>query len=345
MLDDLNVIKQRDPKNALKVAAGEVNQLGFDAVIENEEAISVDIETIVVAGMGGSALAAGMVKSWLNVNVPFEIIKNYQLPNYVNEKTLVIASSYSGNTEETLAALRQAQEKNAHIAVIASGGMLVEVAQEKKYPLVVLAADIQPRMAVNYNLRGLVNILENYNIVQGKYEEIANTQNWLKQEVQKWLPNVGEKENLAKQLALKMAGKTPIIYAGEVMAPVAYKWKISFNENAKNTAFCNQLPEFNHNEFIGWTSHPVEKPFAVFDLVSGFEHQRTLQRFTISDKLLSGKRPKANTIELSGDSVIKQMLWGSILADFVSIYLAILNGVDPTPVDLIEKLKEELAKA
>ncbi|MCA9339032.1 bifunctional phosphoglucose/phosphomannose isomerase [Candidatus Saccharibacteria bacterium] len=345
MLDDLNVIKQRDPKNALGVAVSEADQLEFDAVIENKEAISADIETIVVAGMGGSALAAGMAKSWLNINVPFEIIKNYQLPNYVNEKTLVIASSYSGNTEETLAALKYAQEKNACIAVIASGGKLVEIAEAKKYPLVVLPADIQPRMAVNYNLRGLVNILENYNIVQGKYEEIAKAHSWLKQEVQKWIPDAGENENIAKQLALKIAGKTPVIYAGEIMSPVAYKWKISFNENAKNVAFCNQLPEFNHNEFIGWTSHPVEKPFAVFDLVSGFEHERTLQRFTISDKLLSGKRPKATTIELSGDSVIKQMLWGSILADFVSIYLAVLNGVDPTPVALIEKLKEELAKA
>lgn len=344
MLDDLNVIKQRDSKNALGVAASEADQLDFDVVIESKEAIRTDIETIIVAGMGGSALAAGMAKNWLNVNIPFEIIKNYQLPNYVNEKTLVIASSYSGNTEETLAALKQAQEKNACIAVIASGGKLVEIAQERKYPLVVLPANIQPRMAVNYNLRGLVNILESYAIVQGKYEEIANAHDWLKQEVQKWLPNVNEQENLAKQLALKIAGKTPVVYAGEIMAPVAYKWKISFNENAKNLAFCNRLPEFNHNEFIGWTSHPVEKPFAILDLVSGFEHQRTLQRFAISDKLLSGKRPKANTIELSGNSVIEQMLWGSILADFVSIYLAILNGVDPTPVDLIEKLKEELAQ-
>ncbi len=345
MLDDLNVIKQKDSKNALGVAASEVDQLQFDAVIENREAVSSDVETIVVAGMGGSALAAGIAKSWLNVDVPFEIVKNYEVPNYVNEKTLVIASSYSGNTEETLAALERAKAKNARIVVIASGGKLVDIARENSFPLVVLPANIQPRMAVNYNLRGLVQILESYNIVQGKYEEIALAHDWLKKEVEKWLPDVGENENLAKQLALKIAGKTPVIYAGEVMAPVAYKWKISFNENAKNVAFYNQLPEFNHNEFIGWTSHPIEKPFAVFDLISGFENKRTLQRFAISDQLLSGKRPKANTIELAGDSAIKQMLWGSILADFVSIYLAILNGVDPTPVDLIEKLKEELAKA
>lgn len=344
MLDDLNVIKQRDPKNALGVAEDEVSQLQFEVTIDNEEAVNTDIEAIVVAGMGGSALAAGMAKSWLNTRVPFEIIKNYSMPNYVNKKTLVIASSYSGNTEETLAALKQAREKNAQIAVIASGGKLVKIAQENADPLVILPSEIQPRMAVNYNLRALVKILENYNIVQGKYEEITNAHDWLKEEVQNWLASISEKENLAKQLALKAIGKTPVIYAGEIMAPIAYKWKISFNENAKNVAFYNQLPEFSHNEFIGWTSHPIEKPFAIFDLISGFENQRTLHRFAISDKLLSGKRPKANTIELRGSNIVEQMLWGSVLADFVSIYVAILNGVDPTPVDLIEKLKDELAK-
>ncbi len=127
------------------------------------------------------------------------------------------------------------------------------------------------------------------------------------------------------------------------MAPIAYKWKISWNENAKNVSFWNEYPEFNHNEFLGWTSHPVEKPFAVFDLISNFEHPRILKRFEISDRLLSGQRPKAMTIELKGKSPIAQMLWGSILADFVSIYVAVLNGVDPTPVPLIEKLKKELA--
>ena len=107
-------------------------------------------------------------------------------------------------------------------------------------------------------------------------------------------------------------------------------------------AFWNEYPEFNHNEFMGWTSHPVEKPFAVFDLISPQEHRQILRRFEISDRLLSGRRPKAESIILAGDSVLAQMLWGSILADFVSIYVAVLNGVDPTPVDLIEKLKKEL---
>jgi glucose/mannose-6-phosphate isomerase len=125
--------------------------------------------------------------------------------------------------------------------------------------------------------------------------------------------------------------------------PAAYKWKISWNENAKNVAFCGVYPEVNHNEFIGWASHPVEKPFAVFDLVSSFEHPRILKRFEISDRLLSGRRPKATPIQLAGDTPLRQLLWACIFADFASIYVAVLNNVDPTPVDLVEKLKKELA--
>ena len=107
-------------------------------------------------------------------------------------------------------------------------------------------------------------------------------------------------------------------------------------------AFNNQYPEFNHNEFMGWASHPVEKPFAVFDLISKLEHPQILKRFKMSDKLLSGKRPKAQVVKLRGETLLQQLLWGCILADFASIYAAILNGVNPTPVDLIEKLKKEL---
>jgi glucose/mannose-6-phosphate isomerase len=175
------------------------------------------------------------------------------------------------------------------------------------------------------------------------FDEIAATADWLASETAKWTSDVSTDKNYAKQLALTAVGKTPVFYAGSLMSPVAYKWKISWNENAKNVAFWNELPEFNHNEFMGWTSHPIEKPFAVFDLVSELEHTQILKRFEVSDRLLSGRRPKSTVVSLEGDSEIAQMLWGSILADFVSIYVAILNGVDPTPVPLIEKLKQELA--
>jgi glucose/mannose-6-phosphate isomerase len=195
----------------------------------------------------------------------------------------------------------------------------------------------------SYNLRALTKLLVSFGVIgEDKFEEISSVSEWLKSETAKWSVNVSTTENYAKQLAIHAVGKTAIFYGGTLTAPVAYKWKISWNENAKNVAFWNEFPEFNHNEFIGWTSHPVDKPFAIFDLISPLEHPQILKRFEVSDRLLSGQRPKTTNINLAGNTLIKQLLWGSILADYVSIYLAILNGINPTPVQLIEKLKHEL---
>lgn len=345
MLDDDNVLKQRDPAGALAVAARQHEQARFAVDLQNPEHDGRDITKVVLVGMGGSALAALLAKMWLanDLSVPFEVVRTYNVPGYVDHNTLVIASSYSGNTEETLSGLKQAKERSAQIAAIAAGGKLEAAALQDGLVYARLPADLQPRMATILNLRALVALLAHFGIVGAdRYADIADAADWLEQETRGWTSDVTVDKNYAKQLALLSVGKIPVFYAGSVMAPLAYKWKISWNENAKNVAFWNELPEFNHNEFIGWTSHPVEKPFAVFDLVSNFEHPRVLKRFEVSDKLLSGQRPKANTVELKGESVIAQMLWGSILVDFTSIYTAILNGVDPTPVALIEKLKYEL---
>jgi glucose/mannose-6-phosphate isomerase len=346
MLDDDKVLQQRDPEGALAVAASQFEQARFVVEVASPEHDGRDITKVVVAGMGGSALAALLAKSWLasELSVPLEIVRGYDLPEYVDRNTLVIASSYSGNTEETLSCLIQAREKSAQIAVVAAGGKLLEAAAKESMAHVVLPSGVQPRMTVIYGLRALTALLAHFGVTNfDRFGEIADNADWLGQQTLQWVPGVTTDKNLAKQLALMAVGKTPVFYAGSLAGPVAYKWKISWNENAKNVAFWNEYPEFNHNEFMGWASHPIEKPFAVFDLISSFEHPRILKRFEVSDRLLSGKRPKATTVQLKGESEIAQLLYGCILADFVSIYVAILNGVDPTPVPLIEKLKKELS--
>lgn len=346
MLDDANVLKQRDPEDALAIAGAEYSQTDFDATVWNSDNDGRTITNIVVAGMGGSALAALLLKAWLktSLKLPIEVLRSYDVPEYVSAGTLFIASSYSGNTEETVSALEQAEVKGAQLAIIAASGKLIDVAGSDRVAHVQLPENLQPRMAVIYNLRALVSLLVNFGIVDAsKSDEIKATSDWLKSETAKWTSDIATDDNYAKQLAHIAVGKTPVFYGGTLTAPVAYKWKISWNENAKNVAFWNEYSEFNHNEFMGWASHPVEKPFAVFDLISNLEHPQILKRFEISDRLLSGLRPKATVVHLAGQTAIEQLLWGSILADFVSIYVAILNGVDPTPVDLIEKLKKELS--
>lgn len=346
MLDDANVIRQRDPSGALGVAADQWQQVQYEAFVENGDHDGRDVTKVVVTGMGGSALAALLFKAWqsANLTIPFEVVRGYDLPAYVDGSTLVIASSYSGNTEETISALEQANARGAQVGILAAGGQLIDIADRRSIAHVLIPGGMQPRMAMLANLRALVTLLVHFGVVgESVNGEVAQTAEWLRDQSAQWGPDVSTDKNEAKQLALLAVGKTPVIYGGRLTGPVAYKWKISWNENAKNVAFWNELPEFNHNEFMGWTSHPVEKPFAVFDLLSTFEHPRILKRFDVSDRLLSGQRPKTAPVNLAGENALEQLLWGCVLADFVSIYVAILNGVDPTPVALIEKLKAELA--
>jgi glucose/mannose-6-phosphate isomerase len=340
MLDDMNVLKQRDPQDALGVAGAqwEYFSRGFEAVFTPKS----EIKNIVWAGMGGSALPAVIIESWPQLKVPFETVRNYDIPEYVGPNTLFIASSYSGNTEEALEAFLHAEEKQAQIVVIAAGGKLAALAKEKNYPLFAIPEGIQPRMATFYFVNAFVSIVKDLEVTVMEASELAQVGNWLKQASAGWLPEVSLANNIAKQIALQLVGKTVIMYGGPKLFPAANKWKICMNENAKNTAWVNQYPEFSHNEFIGWSSHPVEKPFAVVEIRSNLEHERVRKRFEVSERLLSGMRPHPTVVVPEGETVLQQLAWSFMLGDFVSIYLAVLNNVNPTPVDLVERFKKEL---
>lgn len=342
MIDDLKYIHQRDSQDALGVAEKQWKQLEHEFTCQKTDA---DIKNIVLAGMGGSALAGKLSQSWPGHSIPFEICSNYSIPKYVNGSTLFIASSYSGNTEETLSALTEAESKGAQIAVITSGGRLKELATAKNYPFVELPSGYQPRTTAFYGLNALVTVLDAFGLVDGEKlkADLKEAAKFIKEEVGNWTADIPAAKNPAKKLARELMGLSPVVYSGPFLWPVAYKWKISINENAKNVAWCNQYPEFNHNEFIGWSSHPIEKLYAVVDLRSSFDNPQVKKRFEISDRLLSGRRPAAHSVEVSGATPLQQLLWAVAFGDFVSIYLALLNGIDPTPVDLIEKLKQSLA--
>lgn len=341
MLDDLKMIHERDAQDALGVADKQWQQLTYDykAKLPGFKGIV----NVVLAGMGGSALPAVFLRSWPGTNVPFDVVRDYDLPDYVGTGTLFISSSYSGNTEETLAALSAAEARQAQIIVLSAGGQLADYARQKNYPLLTIPDGIQPRMSSFYFLAALVQILEPLGLTKkGVLDELHGAAGWLKDQTADWRPEIPTKNNPAKQLALELAGKSIVMYSGPKLFPAANKWKICFNENAKNVAWVNQYPEFNHNEFIGWSSHPVQKPYAVVEIRSNLEDKRVQKRFAVSERLLSGKRPAPQVVEPRGDSLIRQLLWAANFGDFVSLYVALLNGLNPTPVDLVEKLKEQL---
>ena len=344
MLDDIKYIHEKDAHDALGIAEKQWQQLSHDFKLGK---ITGSFDNIVHSGMGGSALWAILGTSWPGYNVPFEVVRDYVIPAYVNQKTLFIASSYSGNTEETLSAVAAAEKQGATIVIITSGGKLAELARSKKYPLLELPKIDKPRYGAFYGWRALTVLTEQLGLINTPKASLtlAKAAPFLKASLQKWLPTVPTEQNYAKQIALELMGKSVVMYAGSLLAPAAHKWKISFNENSKNVAWEYTFPEFNHNEFTGWTSHPVTKPYAVVYLLSSLDHDRVKRRFELSDKLLSGRWPAPIQIEAEGDGALQQLLWTVSLGDFVSMYLAILNGLSPIDVgdkDIIEKFKKEL---
>ena len=341
MLDDLKVIHERDSQDALGVNAKQWQQLlhEYNVPFVHKEPIL----NVVVAGMGGSALGALFVQAWPGLAVPFEVVRTYMLPQYIGVQTLVVVSSYSGNTEETLQALSEAESKGAQIVVLASGGKLEERALQAGHMFYKLPLASQPRYAALNTVMALVELFVSCGLLpQDKLAELRASSSWLEQQIATWLPQIPTAKNQAKQIAQEIIGKSAVIYAGPLLAPAAYKWKISINENAKQVAWWGQYPEFNHNEFLGWTKQPQDKPYTVIDLRSNLEHVRVQKRFEVSERLLSGVRPSPIIVQVTGESHLQQLLWTIALGDFVSLYTALLNGLNPTPVDLIEKFKHSL---
>jgi glucose/mannose-6-phosphate isomerase len=345
MLDDLKLIHERDAQDALGAVGKQWQHLQYSFVPTGNTSFE-GVQNIVYAAMGGSALAASLVQSWPGATKPMEIVRGYDLPSYVGADTLVVAASYSGNTEETLSAIEQAEAKGAKIAVITAGGGLQQLAEEKGYMLMLLPKAELPRCATFYNFRALLQVLDAAGVLQSVDYAAAfeKTSAFIKEAAEKWAPDVATASNPAKQLAQELMGKSIVMYSGPKMHPAAYKWKLGFNENAKQVAWINQLPEFNHNEFTGWSKQPVDKPYAVIDLRSNLENPRVQKRFEVTARLLSGMRPEPIVIQAEGNNELEQLVWSIVFGDYVGLYLALLNRINPTPLELVDKLKSALSE-
>jgi glucose/mannose-6-phosphate isomerase len=344
MLDDLKMIHERDAQDALGVAEKQGQQYlhNFDF----EWSAPRPIRDVVVAGMGGSGLAAKAYKVGGTPQVPFEVVQNYDLPDYVHENTLLVCSSYSGNTEEVLSVFEAALERSSRpmVIVVASGGKLLERAKAENLPYIELPTGYQPRATFGYQYRALAEIFSAARLKEGEIPLIEAAAQKLGEWVKAWTATVPTKDNPAKRIAQEVIGKSAAIYAGPKLWPAAYKWKISFNENAKQVAWAGEFPEFNHNEIMGWTKQPTDKPYAVIELRSNLEHPRVQKRFGITERVLSGLRPGPIVVEPQGENLTEQLLFAVALGDFTSLYTALLNGINPTPVEQLEKFKQLMAE-
>lgn len=306
--------------------------------------MGLGIKNIVFAGMGGSALAGTIVKNWLGgqLLVPLEVVRGYDLPGYVGNGSLVVVSSASGNTEEALSALKQALRLNAQVVVMSSGGLLEKAAKERVLLEIELQHYAQPRLGVFADVKALACVLENLGLA-GKVDmrrELEDVASFLDTQKAQW--NLDAKDdNVARKIAKGLHGKPALIYAGPTLAAAAYKWKIDINENAKQMANANVYPELNHNEMQGWL-FPEAKHLQVVELHSSLDHPRIKKRFVVTRQVLAKHGYEPIEVEVVGNTHIQQLLSTILLGDYVSAYLGILNGIDPTPVELVEKFKKEL---
>ena len=352
VLNDLDNIRALDPGNMYNAIFDLPEQMAAALEIGRKWRTSADdfadIKNIVAVGMGGSAIGADLIRSYLStvLLVPFQVCRHYSLPEYVDDETLVIVSSYSGNTEETLSAVDDAISRKSMIAAVSTGGMLQEVAEINDIPLAIIPSGLQPRAALGHSFVPVLVFLEKIGLIKNVAEEITAMIEKLKEFRDGLIEDQPVKMNLAKQLAEKMHGKIPIIYTGPALTDVVgIRWKGQICENSKILAFANQFPEFNHNELVGW-SEPIEEHkenLVVLILRDTDDHHQVRQRMNFVRDMLQAREVDVIEIHSKGETALQRTFQLIQLGDFVSYYLAILNEEDPTPVAVIEDLKKFLS--
>jgi len=306
-----------------------------------------NISNILFAGMGGSAIGGDVVRSLVEgeCSVPISVVRNYSLPEWANESTLVIISSYSGNTEETLSAYTEALSKGCTVICSTTGGKLEELARSDDLPVLKIPKGLPPRGAVAYAAIPWLVIFGSNGIISDKTQEIDEAAGYLDDRVKVYGNYESEETNIALETALKLKGKIPVVYVSTgAFSVIGRRWANQLQENAKVSAYSNELPEMNHNEIMGWHLKGQKNvPLLPVFISSDLYHERIKKRFEITSRLLKDKGIDPVQITLKGESLITQFFTFVNMGDFISYYLALLNEVDPEPVDIISELKEKLA--
>jgi len=287
---------------------------------------------VFVAGMGGSSLPVDLINDYLNGDPYLHPLRDYALPAHLNSDDLLVVSSFSGNTEETLAALEAGLGKGLSIVILSNGGKLREIAERRSLPFIPIPDCIQPRCATGYFFASLLGILEKTGLTGMHEAELAALAQFLES-------RRAIHEALGQEIAAQLKDKLPIVYGTPGFEGVVRVWKIKINENAKVQAFGNVFPELNHNEMVGWT-RLVTNP-AIIYLKSSRIDPRNAKRMSVMESLLSGKMPFIG-VELRGSSHLEEMFDALAVADYATFYLAKAYGIDPAPVAMVEDFKKRL---
>jgi glucose/mannose-6-phosphate isomerase len=346
-LDDPGFVVRLDPKGMYALTAGFPDQCVAALAAADDAGVELrPAENVVLTGLGGSAAGGDLARCLFEADgrVPFAVNRDYSLPRYVGRGTLVFAVSYSGNTEETLAAVLDAKAKGAQVACVTSGGALAELAAANGWPLVRIPGGQPPRTALGYLFLPVVKVCEMAGLLPD--QDYGSLIALLGECVQEWCVERPGEENEAKKLATELHGRLAVLYGlGGWQAAVAYRWKGQINENAKNMAFFHAYPELCHNEVLGWVMADRQgvAEWRTLVLQDGSESAKMLKRAEVTARLTGGVT-RTLPVFAPGERLIEKMLGLTLLGDFVSLYLAALNGVDPENIDSINVLKAELAQ-
>ncbi len=288
---------------------------------------------IVFCGMGGSLQGAELLLAGLDLRIPVHLVRDYLLPEAADRRTLVLAISYSGNTEETLSAFEAARSRGCALVGLASGGQLLAAAEKASVPAVRLPAGFQPRYTIGLQLGALARILHNIGLCADLREELAAVRSHLLQ---------SNAKQRAEVMVPQLLGTIPIFYSSERYKPLGFICKVKLNENAKMLAFHNTFPEMNHNELTGYQSSRTQARFHAIILRDPEDHPRVLKRYAITTRVLHDCGAAVTITNLQGPAFWARCFDMMVVADWLSLALAKANGVDPLPVPLVEELKQRL---
>lgn len=352
-LDSLSVVEKYDRFGMASVIKGFPEQCreaeAIGRLSKIPDPFKAKYRNIVCTGMGGSAIGADIARSYTadEARTPIFVNRNYKLPAFVNKDSLVIVSSYSGNTEETISAFKDALTKDARIILITSGGVLKSLAGRNSVPVITVPPGLQPRAAIGYSFFTLITALSRIGIIGDKTKDIAETVKGLEDLEKTGIGlAVRASKNPAKDIARSIYSKIPVIYSeARHLDAVTTRWRGQLAENAKTIASANLFPEMTHNEIVGWECpEKALKDLAVIMLRDRGDDPRVAKRMKIVKKIVSGLGVKVIEVNSRGKCLLARIFSLIYMGDYVSYYLAILNKRDPTPVERIAYLKKEMAK-
>jgi len=351
ILDDQQLISSIDKKKMFQILSCFPDQIKeIKKIVENTEIPKIyNIHQVIVSGMGGSAISGDILQQYTEDKgfIPVSVCRSYNLPKWINKNTLVFSQSYSGNTEETLSAFKHAYEKKCQIISISSNGKLLEHSTKRSIPVITLPAGYEPRSAIAFLFFSSLFSLQKIGLFTNTVEnDIQETIDVTRNLIEKIDISIEFEQNYAKQIANMMHNTIPQIYGWNIYDSIARRWAKQINENSKMISRYDSVPESNHNDIVGWSENSsVAKQFSV--ILFRDDNRETLQmktRLSFMSKFYSQVASNLIEIPVQGKSSLTKMMYLLVLGDYVSCYLAILQKKDPTPVSIINQLKNTLEK-